>query len=80
MAHFYVSQERAFAPGIGGEWPKIIDKPGNPNGRLVKLEGFQEEVGGLISRLKDLSENNKENTLLCDGLLGVAGDLDKLMK
>jgi hypothetical protein len=33
---YYVTQERAFAPGISGEWPDVIQHPTNRNGRLVK--------------------------------------------
>jgi hypothetical protein len=33
---YYVAEERAFAPGISGEWPVVIKKPGDKNGRLVK--------------------------------------------
>ena len=56
MAEFYVTEERAMAPGIAGEWPKIIEKPGNPNGRLVKIEGVEdtlEEVHRLMLELMD---------------------------
>lgn len=33
---YYVAQERAFAPGIAGEWPAVIKHPTNHNGRLIK--------------------------------------------
>ena len=33
----YIAQERAFAPGIAGEWPKIIKHPKSKNGRLVAV-------------------------------------------
>lgn len=35
---YYVAQERAMAPGIAGEWPAVIPKPKNKNGRLVKRQ------------------------------------------
>ncbi len=35
---FYITQERAFAPGICSEWPNIISHPTNPNGRLKKID------------------------------------------
>jgi hypothetical protein len=38
MVDFYIAQEKAFATGISGEWPNVIPKPGDPNGRLVKLD------------------------------------------
>lgn len=47
MAEFYVTQERAMAPEISGKWPKVIPKPDNPNGRLVKVEGIQEMLDGV---------------------------------
>ena len=31
---YYITEERAFAPGISGEWPAVI--PHSPHGRLVK--------------------------------------------
>ena len=34
----YITQERAFAPGICSEWPNIIPHPTNPNGRLKKID------------------------------------------
>jgi len=33
---FYIAQEKAFAPGIVGDWPDVIPHPTNPHGRLVK--------------------------------------------
>lgn len=47
MAEFYVTQERAMAPGIAGEWPNVIPKPDNPNGRLIKVDGVQEMLDGI---------------------------------
>ena len=38
---FYVSQERAMAPGCSGEWPDIIPHPTSPNGRLVRMSAAQ---------------------------------------
>lgn len=35
MAEFYVTEERAMAPGI-------IPKPDNPNGRLVRIDGMEQ--------------------------------------
>lgn len=34
---FYITQERAFAPGIADGWPEVIPAPHTPNGRLVRL-------------------------------------------
>jgi hypothetical protein len=51
MAEFYVTQERALAPGIAGDWPKIIPKPDSPNGRLVKVEGLQQKMDKESARL-----------------------------
>lgn len=33
---YYVTQERAMAPGIADRWPAVIPAPHTPNGRLVK--------------------------------------------
>ena len=33
---YYVTQERAFAPGIADGWPKVIPAPHTKNGRLVQ--------------------------------------------
>lgn len=35
---YYVAQERAFAPGVAGDWPPVIPKPQSKNGRLVKRQ------------------------------------------
>jgi hypothetical protein len=51
MAEFYVTQERALAPGIAGDWPKIIPKPDSPNGRLVKVEGLQQKMDKESARM-----------------------------
>jgi len=39
---FYKTQEKAMAPGIAGEWPRVIPKPGSPHGRLVRIDGLEE--------------------------------------
>jgi hypothetical protein len=57
MAEFYVTQERALAPGIAGDWPKIIPKPDSPNGRLVKVEGLQQKMDKESARLDWLMRN-----------------------
>ena len=54
MADFYVTEERAMAPGIAGDWPKVIPKPDNPCGRLVKIEGLQQRMDGVIEELARL--------------------------
>jgi hypothetical protein len=51
MAEFYVTQEKAMAPGIAGDWPKVIAKPDSPHGRLVKVEGVQEMIDGIQKML-----------------------------
>ena len=33
---YYITQERAFAPGIADGWPDVIPAPHTKNGRLVK--------------------------------------------
>jgi hypothetical protein len=33
---YYVTQERAMAPGISGKWPLIIQHPATKNGRLIQ--------------------------------------------
>jgi hypothetical protein len=57
MAEFYITQERALAPGIAGDWPKIIPKPDSPNGRLVKVEGLQQKMDKESARLDWLMRN-----------------------
>jgi hypothetical protein len=57
MAEFYITQERALAPGIAGDWPKIIPKPDNPNGRLVKVEGLQQKMDEESARMDWLMRN-----------------------
>lgn len=34
---FYEAQERAMAPGVAGDWPKVIKAPQSKHGRLIKL-------------------------------------------
>lgn len=55
MAEFYVTEERAMAPGIAGDWPGVIAKPDNPNGRLVKIDGLQSRMDGVIEELTRLN-------------------------
>lgn len=55
MAEFYVTEERAMAPGIAGDWPPFIAKPDNPNGRLKKLVGLQQRVEGVVEELDRLN-------------------------
>jgi hypothetical protein len=57
MAEFYITQERALAPGIAGDWPKIIPKPDSPNGRLLKVEGLQQKMDKESARLDWLMRN-----------------------
>ncbi len=33
---YYVTEERAFAPGIADGWPAVIPAPHSKNGRLVR--------------------------------------------
>lgn len=33
---YYVTEERAFAPGVADGWPKVIPAPHTKNGRLVR--------------------------------------------
>lgn len=58
MSEYYVTQERAMAPGISGDWPEVIPKPGNPNGRLVKVEGAED----LIRRVTKFVENHSDTS------------------
>lgn len=37
MSTYYVTQEKAMAPGIADGWPEIIKAPHTKNGRLKKL-------------------------------------------
>jgi hypothetical protein len=68
MAEFYLSQERAMAPGISGEWPDVIPKPDNVNGRLVRLDGAEDLIIKAVAQLKfmgseQLAEELKEKFL-----------------
>ncbi len=54
MAEYYITEERAMAPGISGDWPQTIPKPDNRNGRLVKLEGLED----LLKELADEAEQD----------------------
>lgn len=40
---YYITQERAMAPGIAGHWPDVIPHPKTKNGRLVKRTWPKEE-------------------------------------
>ena len=55
MAAYYKSQERAFAPGIAGEWPAVIPKPDNANGRLVRCDGLHELLVAADSELSAIA-------------------------
>jgi hypothetical protein len=68
MAEFYLTQERAMAPGISGEWPDVIQKPDNVNGRLVRLDGAEDLIIKAVAQLKfmgseQLAEELKEKFL-----------------
>lgn len=52
MTEYYATEEKAMAPGIAGEWPRVIPKPDNPNGRLVKFEEI--DIDKLIEASKDV--------------------------
>jgi len=53
MAEFYVTQERAMAPGIAGDWPKVIAKPDSQHGRLVKVDGVQDMLDGITKMISN---------------------------
>lgn len=42
---YYVTQERAFAPGIADGWPAFIPAPHTKNGRLVRRVAGDKEAG-----------------------------------
>lgn len=47
---FYRAQERAFAPGIVREWPKVFQMPRKvPHGRLVKVS-----LSAVVTELREL--------------------------
>lgn len=52
---YYQSQEKAFAPGISGEWPEVMAKPDNANGRLVRCDGLQELMVAADSELSAIA-------------------------
>lgn len=41
---YYVTQERAFAPGIADGWPEVIPAPHTKNGRLVRRTVAEREA------------------------------------
>lgn len=45
----YVTQEKAFAPGIVKDWPDVINHPEDSNGRLTKL--IKEELSNYLNLL-----------------------------
>jgi len=55
MADFYVTEEKAMAPGIAGDWPLFIAKPDSPHGRLAKIPGLQQRMDGAVEELTLLS-------------------------
>lgn len=55
MADFYVTEERAMAPGISGDWPSVIHKSDNPNGRLKKLPGLQQRIEHVVEEMERMS-------------------------
>ena len=60
MPDFYVTQERAMAPGIAGEWPKVIPKPDSQHGRLVKVEGVQDMIDGITRMINNEDSGGDE--------------------
>lgn len=47
---YYVTQERAMAPGIADGWPEVIPAPHSKNGRLVRrIAGANIEAGSTIN-------------------------------
>lgn len=54
---FYIAQERAMAPGIIKEWPKVVAKPNKMyNARLVRLTHEQ-----VIRKLESLGYKVEKN-------------------
>jgi hypothetical protein len=55
---YYIAQERAFAPGIAGEWPEVIKAPHSKHGRLVRRFGdvdrLTRERDALLEALKEI--------------------------
>ena len=64
MAEYYVTEERAFAPGIAGDWPDVIAKPDNPHGRLVKVEGMEQQLEALTALNADLLAACKDTSAI----------------
>lgn len=72
--YWYETQERAFAPGIGDGWPKVVAAPHTKNARLVRRNGDPVE---LLAALKELVEAAEfdfcgESTNDCDDNESVA--------
>lgn len=55
MADFYVTEERAMAPGIAGDWPSVIAKPDSPHGRLRKLPGLQQRIEAVVEEMERMN-------------------------
>lgn len=59
---YYVAQERAMAPGIVRDWPKVIPHPTDKNGRLVnatdEIEALRADLATLGRRLGDADCGN----------------------
>ena len=55
MADFYVTEEKAMAPGIAGDWPLFIPKPDNPHGRLAKIPGLQQRIEGVVEEMERMN-------------------------
>ena len=66
MSDYYVAEERAMAPGIAGEWPRVIPKPDNANGRLVKVEGVD-----IDKAIKDAEHAEIVRQRFCDIVPGL---------
>lgn len=64
MSEYYVTQERAMAPGVSGDWPEVIPKPDNRNGRLVKVKGAESLLERVAFALTHLSGACMEARLL----------------
>ena len=75
MVEYYITQERAFAPGISGEWPKVIVKPDNKNGRLVKLEGLRDVLIAADSELSAIAHGRPPSSK--EELIKLSDDLRK---
>jgi hypothetical protein len=55
MAEYYVSQERAFAPGIVTEWPDIIPNQFSKHGRLKKLPNLHDLMVAIDSEMSAIA-------------------------